>query len=123
MQEQLVLDASRELYDNSESGNLHRGSMKLAYEWSVLRSVAVCMSSLSASLAVAPPTPRVRKEREFIEATSRLASFRLESEPGVPLSPIQIRLTPPIRIRMLCSSWFRSSATEATKRPRSESSP
>jgi hypothetical protein len=28
-----------------------------------------------------------------MEATSRLASFRLESEPGVPLSPIQIRLT------------------------------
>lgn len=34
--EALVLDASREFYDNSMSGNMHTGGMKLAYDWYVL---------------------------------------------------------------------------------------
>ena len=75
--EELVLAASRELYDNAESGNLHSGDMKLAFD----------------CLATAPQTPAIRKERDFIEATSRLASFRLTSQPGVPLAPIEIRLS------------------------------
>lgn len=29
----LVLAASREFYDNAETGNLHMGNMKLAFEW------------------------------------------------------------------------------------------
>ena len=33
------------------------------------------------------------KEKEFIEATSRLCSFNLMSRPGIPISPIEIRLT------------------------------
>lgn len=34
--EELVIAASRDFYDNSESGNLHSGEMKLAFEWCVL---------------------------------------------------------------------------------------
>jgi hypothetical protein len=33
------------------------------------------------------------KEKEFIEATSRLSSFNVMSRPGIPISPIEIRLT------------------------------
>ncbi len=35
----------------------------------------------------------VIREQEFIEATSRITSFKVESRPGIPLSPIEIRLT------------------------------
>jgi hypothetical protein len=31
--EQLVIDASREFFDNASSGNMYHGYMKLAYEW------------------------------------------------------------------------------------------
>lgn len=44
------------------------------------------------SLSIAPQTPTIRQEREFIEATSRLASYNLQRS-GSPISPIQIRLT------------------------------
>lgn len=44
------------------------------------------------SLSMAPQTPAVRQEREFIEATSKLASYNLRRD-GSPISPIQIRLT------------------------------
>lgn len=40
-----------------------------------------------------PPSPRIIQEKEFIEATSRLASFNITSRPGIPISPIEIRLT------------------------------
>jgi neuroblastoma-amplified sequence len=33
------------------------------------------------------------REQEFIEATSRITSFNVETRPGIPLSPIEIRLT------------------------------
>lgn len=33
--EELVLAASREFYDNAETGNLHSGEMKQAYGWCV----------------------------------------------------------------------------------------
>ena len=33
------------------------------------------------------------REQEFIEATSRIASFNVETRPGIPLSPIEVRLT------------------------------
>lgn len=36
---------------------------------------------------------RIANEREFIEATSRLSSFNVMSRPGIPISPIEIRLT------------------------------
>ena len=31
--EEVALAASRELYDNAETGNIHTGDMKLAYDW------------------------------------------------------------------------------------------
>lgn len=33
--ELIVLAASVEFYENAETGNLHEGDMKLAYNWSV----------------------------------------------------------------------------------------
>jgi len=35
----------------------------------------------------------VIREQEFIEATSRITSFNVETRPGIPLSPIEVRLT------------------------------
>ena len=40
-----------------------------------------------------PPSDQLVKEKEFIEATSRLSSFNVMSSPGIPISPIEIRLT------------------------------
>jgi neuroblastoma-amplified sequence len=36
---------------------------------------------------------RIVREKDFIEATSRLSSFNITSRPGIPISPIEIRLT------------------------------
>ncbi|KAF8680272.1 Secretory pathway protein Sec39 [Rhizoctonia solani] len=74
--ENLCLRVSREFYDNATSGNIHSGDMKLAYE---------CLN-------VPLPTPVVIKEREFIEATSRICAFNVVSRPGVPITPLEIRL-------------------------------
>ncbi|KAM0755960.1 hypothetical protein T439DRAFT_344898 [Meredithblackwellia eburnea MCA 4105] len=77
VEEELVIAASREFYDNAEEGNLNKGEMKLAYE----------------CLGAAPPSALIKKEREFIEATSKLCSYNLHSHPGIPLTPIEIRLS------------------------------
>jgi hypothetical protein len=45
------------------------------------------------SLSVPTPSPKIIKEQEFIEATSRICSFNVTSGPGIPISPIEIRLT------------------------------
>ena len=45
------------------------------------------------SLDVPESSDRVTQEKQFIEATSRLCSFNLMSRPGIPISPIEIRLT------------------------------
>ncbi|KAJ6519693.1 Sec39-domain-containing protein [Mycena sanguinolenta] len=75
--EDTCLTCSRELYDNASSGNYKFGDMKLAYE----------------CLDVAPSSDRLSREKEFIEATSRLCSFNVMSAPGIPISPLEIRLT------------------------------
>ncbi|KAI0375316.1 Sec39-domain-containing protein [Pilatotrama ljubarskyi] len=75
--EDICLQCSQEFYDNATSGNYHFGDMKLAYD----------------CLDVPAPSARVVQEKEFIEATSRLCSFNLMSRPGIPISPIEIRLT------------------------------
>ncbi|KAK7064331.1 Sec39 domain-containing protein [Favolaschia claudopus] len=75
--EDICLSCSREVYDNASSGNYTYGDMKLAYE----------------CLDVPPPSERLLKEKEFIEATSRLSSFNVMSAPGIPISPLEIRLT------------------------------
>ncbi|KAJ6621604.1 secretory pathway protein Sec39-domain-containing protein [Mycena sp. CBHHK59/15] len=75
--EDICLSCSRELYDNASSGNYTFGDMKLAHE----------------CLDVPPPSDRLLREKEFIEATSRLSSFNVMSGPGISISPIEIRLT------------------------------
>ncbi|KAJ7125711.1 secretory pathway protein Sec39-domain-containing protein [Mycena crocata] len=75
--EDICLSCSRELYDNASSGNYTVGEMKLAYE----------------CLDVPPSSDRLLREKEFIEATSRLSSFNVMSGRGIPISPIEIRLT------------------------------
>ncbi|KAM0793279.1 hypothetical protein ACM66B_000740 [Microbotryomycetes sp. NB124-2] len=75
--EELVIAASREFYDNAESGNMKHGDMKLAYE----------------CLAAAPQTADIRRQRDFIEATSRLCSYKLQSHAKADLTPIEIRLS------------------------------
>ena len=45
------------------------------------------------SLDVPKPSSELAKEKEFIEATSRISSFNVLSSPGTPISPIEIRLT------------------------------
>ncbi|KAI8980702.1 secretory pathway protein Sec39-domain-containing protein [Trametes punicea] len=75
--EDICLACSQEFYDNATSGNYHFGDMKLAYD----------------CLDVPAPSERIIQQKEFIEATSRLCSFNLMSRPGIPISPIEIRLT------------------------------
>ncbi|KAK0506297.1 Sec39-domain-containing protein [Armillaria luteobubalina] len=75
--EDICLTCVREFYDNASSGNYKVGDMKLAYE----------------CLDVPHMSDRIRKEKEFVEATSRLSSFNVMSRPGIPISPIEIRLT------------------------------
>ncbi|ORY29557.1 secretory pathway protein Sec39-domain-containing protein [Naematelia encephala] len=77
--EEVVLAASREFYENADTGNIHTGDMKLAYD----------------CLTVARPSPAISSERSFIEATSRLTTYNLPStsNPFSTLSPIEIRHT------------------------------
>ncbi|KAF9022464.1 Sec39-domain-containing protein [Hymenopellis radicata] len=75
--EEICLTSSREFYDNANSGNYKVGDMKSAYD----------------CLEVPALSEQIAKEREFIEATSRLSSFNVMSRPGIPISPIEIRLT------------------------------
>ncbi|KAF9076148.1 secretory pathway protein Sec39-domain-containing protein [Rhodocollybia butyracea] len=75
--EDICLACSHEFYDNASTGNYKFGEMKLAYE----------------CLDVPPVSDRLTKAKEFIEATSRLSSFNVMSRPGIPISPIEIRLT------------------------------
>lgn len=77
--DELILAASRELYDNSTNSNLHTGSMKTAYDVLGLGSA---------------DSDSLKRERAFIEATSRFCSFRVSSKlhSSVPLAPIEIRL-------------------------------
>ncbi|KAJ7596927.1 secretory pathway protein Sec39-domain-containing protein [Mycena floridula] len=94
--EDLCLSCSREFYDNAESGNYKFGDMKSAYD---------CLS-------VPRPSERLEREKEFIEATSRLCSFNIVSRPGVTISPIEIRLT---KDRLSLISRVLSSNSDAYK--------
>ncbi|OCF34580.1 hypothetical protein I316_03621 [Kwoniella heveanensis BCC8398] len=70
--EEVALTTSKEFYLSADSGNIHTGEMKLAYD---------CLS-------VAPATPKISSEKSYMEATSRLASFSTLS-----LTPLEIRQT------------------------------
>ncbi|TXT11031.1 hypothetical protein VHUM_01782 [Vanrija humicola] len=71
--EDVVLATSEAFYMRAETGNIHTGDMKLAYE---------CLS-------VAPESPAIRAEQDFIQATSRLSTYRSLAS----LSPAEIRHT------------------------------
>lgn len=58
------------------------------------------------------PSERITREQEFIEATSRICSFNVVSRPGIPISPIEIRLT---KDRLSLVSRVLSSNAEAYK--------
>ncbi|KNZ75640.1 Neuroblastoma-amplified sequence [Termitomyces sp. J132] len=75
--EDICLECSREFYDNAQSGNYKFGDLKLAYD----------------CLDVPQLSDRIVREKEFIEATSRISSFNVFSRPGTLISPIEIRLT------------------------------
>ncbi|KIM47883.1 hypothetical protein M413DRAFT_62794 [Hebeloma cylindrosporum] len=75
--EAVCLACSREFFDNASSGNYKFGDMRLAYE----------------CLEVPESSETILKEMEFIKATSRICSFNVLSAPGIPISPIEIRLT------------------------------
>jgi hypothetical protein len=67
---------------------------------------------LSPSLSIPSRSESVIREQEFIEATSRITSFNVESRPGVPLTPIEIRLT---KDRLSLVSRVLSSNSDAYK--------
>ncbi|KAL7413320.1 secretory pathway protein Sec39-domain-containing protein [Mrakia frigida] len=97
--ESLVLSASVEFYENAETGNLHEGEMKLAY---------ACLS------VVTPPTPALKREQAFIEATSKITSYNLLSSSNNPLSPLEIRLS---KDRLSLVSQVLSASDDAYKHP------
>ncbi|THH18083.1 hypothetical protein EW146_g2845 [Bondarzewia mesenterica] len=94
--EDICLASSREFYDNASSGNYRFGDMKSAYD----------------CLTVPAQSDKIIREREFIEATSRIASFNVTSRPGIPISPIEIRLT---KDRLSLISRVLSSNSDAYK--------
>ncbi|KAF9651849.1 Sec39-domain-containing protein [Thelephora ganbajun] len=94
--EDICLSCSREFYDNATDGNYKVGDMSIAYS----------------CLTVPKPSDRIIKEQEFIEATSRICSFNVTSRPGIPISPIEIRLT---KDRLSLVSRILSSNNEAYK--------
>ena len=63
-------------------------------------------------MSIPPRSESVIREQEFIEATSRITSFNVETRPGVPLSPIEIRLT---KDRLSLVSRVLSSNSDAYK--------
>jgi hypothetical protein len=95
--EDLCLSASREFYDNASSGNIHHDDMKLAYDWYEAYRLEIFspftdMCLFIFSLSVPTQTEAILAERQFIEATSRICSFKVVSQPGIPITPIEIRL-------------------------------
>ncbi|KAJ3137894.1 hypothetical protein HK100_000355 [Physocladia obscura] len=73
--ESLVVECARELYDNSESGDMHRGVMKLAVD----------------CLKVIKPTPSTLTELRLIDATHQIHRLSQSLQVAPPF-PIQIRL-------------------------------
>lgn len=70
------------------------------------------LTNVNCSLGVPLPTPAVVKEREFIEATSRICAFNVVSRPGVPITPLEIRL---VKDRLSLIARVLSSTEDAYK--------
>src|ERR1700733_9389686 len=66
------------------------------------------------SLSVPTQTDAVRAERELIEATSRICSFNVQSRPGAPIAPIEIRL---VKDRLSLVARVLSESEDAYKYP------
>ncbi|KAA1468260.1 Sec39-domain-containing protein [Dentipellis sp. KUC8613] len=96
--ETICLTCSREYYDNASSGNYRFGDMKLAYD---------CLSVPAKSDAII-------REQEFIEATSSITSYNVMTAPGLPISPLEIRL---VKDRLSLISRVLSSNDNAYKYP------
>ncbi|CAG8579002.1 9234_t:CDS:2, partial [Dentiscutata heterogama] len=75
--EKLVINASREFFDNAASGNMNHGYMKMAYE----------------CLQILPISDTITSDLEFIEATHILSEKKIGYQPGVPIHPMQLRLS------------------------------
>ncbi|KAI8330855.1 secretory pathway protein Sec39-domain-containing protein [Chlamydoabsidia padenii] len=74
--EKLVIDAEREFFDNSSTGNMNTDNMKKAWD----------------CLQVLPTTDNIKKEMDLIEATHILISvYQIADKPGITLMPIQLR--------------------------------
>jgi hypothetical protein len=56
----------------------------------------------------------VQEEKDFIEATSRITSFNVLSRPGIPISPLEIRLT---KDRLSLVARVLSATSDAYKHP------
>jgi neuroblastoma-amplified sequence len=78
----------------------------------VYKSCAANSLKIPISLEVPPFSARLLREKDFIEATSRLSSFNIMSRPGIPISPIEIRLT---KDRLTLVSRVLSSNADAYK--------
>ncbi|CAG8573263.1 9230_t:CDS:2 [Cetraspora pellucida] len=76
--EKLVINASREFFDNATSGNMNHGYMKMAYE----------------CLQILPISDAITAELELIEATHVLSEKKICYQPGVPIHPLHIRISP-----------------------------
>ncbi|ORX57789.1 hypothetical protein BCR36DRAFT_344452 [Piromyces finnis] len=76
--EKLVIDASQEFFDNSESGSAKHGSMLLARE----------------CLQIIDPTPAINEELDLIDAVDILNQYKLKikSNSDIPILPIQVRM-------------------------------
>ena len=61
-----------------------------------------------------PLTDAIQAERNFIEATSKMSSFRIMSRPGIPITPIEIRL---IKDRLTLIARILSENEDAYKYP------
>ncbi|RKO90215.1 secretory pathway protein Sec39-domain-containing protein, partial [Blyttiomyces helicus] len=79
--ERIVLDASRDFFDNAESGDITSGYMKMAYD----------------CLKILPITPAIQPELHLIEAVHLLSTrYNVPASPSSPhpILPVQIRVHP-----------------------------
>ncbi|XAO26915.1 hypothetical protein I312_105756 [Cryptococcus bacillisporus CA1280] len=92
--EEVVLKVSKDFYVSADSCNIYTGNMKLAND----------------SLSVAPSTPAIVAERQYIEATSRLSSFSTFT-----LTPREIRHD--VNPLSLLSTVLSDSSSDAFRHP------
>ncbi|CAG8447009.1 7916_t:CDS:2 [Scutellospora calospora] len=98
--EKLIIDASREFFDNATSGNMNHAYIQYFFEkWShrcvssnIIFEINNNNNSIY-SLQILPISDTIKSELEFIEATHILSEKKICYQPGVPMHPLQIRLS------------------------------